>query len=403
MKNTILAITGIYLSTVFLVSCTKENSYTKPSSGNESEILMSVASYSPRTSQQYEDLFDSIVKCGALGMIQVMQVKAYREIIKTEVSKAFDGDDNALFKDISASFTANGLNLQNLMQTSVQGSSNPEYSYLINQVLNGFPYFDKTYYSQILIPNIENYDINQTHAVAINTDDNDLLPGYKVISGLTTSISINEQYATENPVYVVMVNERVDNEGNPTKQFIGNNDNITNTNEKKLNRRGNKTLLELLITGVKVTTKKEKWGKGDVSYVAAKYGLPGDVCGDPLKVEMLINRFSTSEMSVWKGPRTGFVPAIFYPPTNNNDAWTSLRTCYVILYELDNRQKWFKEKSPSYCSNIKLTFISKQDMYGDCNPNRNDYLGVPQQSGATKIYLFPQAELKLSSDWYPED
>ena len=89
MKNTILAITGIYLSTVFLVYCTKENSYRKPSSGNESEILMSVASYSPRTSQQYEDLFDSIVKCGALGMIQVMQVKAYREIIKTEVSKAF--------------------------------------------------------------------------------------------------------------------------------------------------------------------------------------------------------------------------------------------------------------------------------------------------------------------------
>jgi hypothetical protein len=226
MKNTILAITGIYLSTVFLVYCTKENSYRKPSSGNESEILMSVASYSPRTSQQYEDLFDSIVKCGALGMIQVMQVKAYREIIKTEVSKAFDGDDNALFKDISASFTANGLNLQNLMQTSVQSSSNPEYSYLINQVVNGFPYFDKTYYSQILIPNIENYDINQTHAVAINTDDNDLLPGYKVISGLTTSISINEQYATENPVYVVMVNERVDNEGNPTKQFLGNNGNI---------------------------------------------------------------------------------------------------------------------------------------------------------------------------------
>jgi len=56
--------------------------------------------------------------------------------------------------------------------------------------------------------------------------------------------------------------------------------------------------------------------------------------------------------------------------------------------------------SPPYCSNITMPFNSKQDIYGACVPNRNDFLGVPQQSGISKIYTFPQAELNLVSDWW---
>ncbi len=238
------------------------------------------------------------------------------------------------------------------------------------------------------------------HVVAINTDDNDILPGYKVISGLQTSISVSEQYATEYPVYVVMINERVNSEGNPSKQIIGNDGDKIKIKEPNLNRRGNRTLLELVITGVKVTTKKEKWGKGDVAYVAAKFGLPGESCGDAKYAGKLINRFSTNEMSTFKGVMNNGVAVIFYPPSDNTDDWTSYRVCYIVLFEQDNRKKWSKVMSPSYCSDIKLTFDSKQDIYGSCVPSRNDFLGVPQQSGISKIYTFPQAELNLVSDWW---
>jgi hypothetical protein len=47
-----------------------------------------------------------------------------------------------------------------------------------------------------------------------------------------------------------------------------------------------------------------------------------------------------------------------------------------------------------------MPFNSKQDIYGACVPNRNDFLGVPQQSGVSKIFTFSQAELNLVSDWW---
>jgi hypothetical protein len=200
-----------------------------------------------------------------------------------------------------------------------------------------------------------------------------------------------------------MVNERVDNQGNPSKQILGINGDKIKTNELNLSRRGNKTLLELLVIDVKVTTKKEKWGRGDVYYKSAQFGLPGQVCDEHKLNGALINMFATRDMSTFKGIQGNRVLPIFFPFTNNDDAWKSYKTCYVVLYEHDNRKKWSKTMSPPYCSNITMPFNSKQDIYGACVPSRNDFLGVPQQSGVSKIFTFSQAELVLGSDWMPEN
>jgi hypothetical protein len=383
-----------FLTAAFLPSCKKDVGATNPVSTNIADNQSVINSFTPL---HYEELYDSIVKCGSLALVQIMQNNEYRQIINSEVSKAFDGDDNALFKNLNSAFNTQNYNLEQLMTASVLASTNPEYSYLVPQVINGFPYFESISYAQILIPNYESYNINVPHTVAQNTDDNDNLPGYKINNGVLQVVNVDEQYANENPVYVVMVNERVNSLGIVSSGFIKDS-NEDETLLNKVTNRAEKSLRELKISRVKVWTKKEKWGRADVTFLAATYGGVGNVCDNPKARGGDLNKFSTNEMSTWKGYRWT-IPAIFWPVSDKDDAWKPERTCYVVLYEYDKRNKWSKTMSPTGCSNIKLTFSAKQGIYGDVYPSRNDFRGVPKDKGTTKIYGFAQAQLEFESDW----
>jgi hypothetical protein len=325
----------------------------------------------------FESKYDSVLKAATYGLLDIMQNKQYRNIINTEISKQFDGDDNALFKEISVGFNLNGLDLIMLMEKSCNSNGYQGFSYLIPEVVTGFKYYNDTLFPQIFIPFYSSYDINANHAVCFNLEDDVLLPGYKINKGVVSSANFDESYAQENPTYVVSINEIVNNSGN-----LPNNSNPSRRTGSNLG---------LAINRIKISSKKENWGNGraEVEDVFCLYKKTS--CVNIFSNYGFKQKVSSDNLNTWVNPQ--WSTEIFVEP----NWWNSSDDAFIVLYEKDRRRKFEKQITVPACSNLSLYYISKEGVFGTHTPSYSDF--SIKQGATIDVAIGNNNFITLQSKW----
>lgn len=198
MQNYNVSFLGYLILSVFLLSCGKE--IVK----NEDIIPLGNRIVSKKEAHL---LVNNVAKLSASSI--------FRELVYKEVSKKFDGDDNSLLNYLNNRYKSIGLK---------NAFVNSEYESIIS-TLN-----ERGLYPQIYIPQFEETKLKSIKndvpiyiIDAFNTDDSDeqFKAYYIDISGeiQETEFLIDEDFAGENEVWVVSLNERVNENG----VFIGDN------------------------------------------------------------------------------------------------------------------------------------------------------------------------------------
>jgi hypothetical protein len=368
MKKIIISISFCGL---FCFGCKKNNEV-------DQHQLVSPITPNRVVNYDFELKYDSVLKAATYGLLDVMQNKQYRNIINTEISKQFDGDDNALFKEISVGFNLNGLDLIMLMEKSCNSNGYQGFSYLIPEVVSGFKYYHDTLYPQIFIPFYGSYDINASHSVCFNLEDDVLLPGFRITSGVISSANFNESYAQENPTYVVSINEIVDNSGN-----LPNNSNPS--------RRRTGSNLGLAINRIKISSKKENWGNGkaEVEDVFCLYKKSS--CENIFSNYGFKQKVSSGNLNAWVYPQ--WRTEIFVEP----NWWNSTDEAFIVLYEKDRRRKFEKQITVPLCNNIAMYYISKEGVFGTHTPSYSDY--SIKQGATIDVSIGNNNFITLQSKW----
>ena len=363
------------MATLLIFSCKKQDSFT---SGKFDQDLNST----PSGGYDYELKYDSVLKAATYGLIDILPQFSYRQIINSEVSKQFDGDENALFRELNTAFSNSSLNLQTLMQNSCNAHGYGGYSYLIPDVLGGFKYFNDTVYPQLYIPFYSSYNINAAHSVCYNLDDEAVLPGFTYVGGSLSSMNITESFAQENSTYVASANEVVNNAGE------------VSVHNSTVRSRGN-DLLALFVNKFKVSTKNEKWGNGRAEVENIVRLFKPSNCNDITSFYGFKNKVGSNRLNTWIDPENR--EDIFYDPY----WWGTNDAAFIVLYEKDVRRKFQKSVNVPGCGNLSLNYVSRENLYGSHMPERFDYswTGRPVE---IDVSLGNNNFITLQSIWFEE-
>jgi hypothetical protein len=206
----------------------------------------------------------------AKGLSGLSNNVGFKDILHNMVELQFDGDYNVLFNDLVTECNANSIDVINIMKVYL--NSNGIDSSLVTQSLQAFNNIEgNTYYIQIYIPNFEElstFSFNSPVSIAYYGDESKLsYDGYYAYNeALGTSTEIDEPYSEGNEVWVVSLNENVDNDGELITPVDPNNRNYALREVPEPSSYGSNTV-NMGIWDIKVKERKENWcgGKSDVA------------------------------------------------------------------------------------------------------------------------------------------
>lgn len=383
MKKTIpfhlKSLGGIFLLALFSITysrCTKEN--IPDSAKSQGNTVESFDEFELET----EDKYENMVKTAAIGLIELAKNASFRSHVNSLVAEQFDGDDNTLLITLKEELENESINLASEFQSSINtwkstiesidvgcNSKYKDASILttegdILESINGFEYSEEeTFYIQIYIPFADKVNLNSCPVIALGIDDECETDGYIICGEQEIScMTITKEFAEENLVWVISVNEVVDNDGklpeaNEIEEIMsgGNNSDISF-----------RTVYDntVRISKIKITDKKECWlcGKAEVSII-----MPA-VTYNTCTVNMVA--YSNCFKKVGKDDVNDIlsVSQVLYPSQDYGTNYRRLREnedVGWILFEKDASKKSYKKESsiPS-CSANKYTYYSKQTAYG---------------------------------------
>ena len=256
--------------------CQKD--YQVPKIELNTEILVNSSSLQDDLGIELKTIINSI----ALSLLDLGETKEFRKLVHQLVAKRFDGDENTLFKHISEK----KANLPALLFQGKTASDKRKiftnYSVKVNlltksfsdfstfkKIENGYKLGNNKLYPQIYIPYFETfehfYEIAPTIAMVINDDE--LIQGYKLEKdGSISIVDVNHAYAKENLVWIVSVNDRIDENGGVDK-FISQKD-----QDQKGGLRANSYRAK--VSAIKLYSPHESWGRSEI-YLAAMHGDAG--------------------------------------------------------------------------------------------------------------------------------
>lgn len=199
-----------------------------------------------------------------LGMaaLSIADDPEFREIVYKEIEKQFDGDYNVLFETLSQVQTSDQSTIGARMAAT---SKIDEKLYLAMEAFKSIE--GKDYYPQIYIPFYEelkekkvssNAKVlspeNEPVIVLFTGDDSqDAYPGYQLNEGgelEVTGFMVDEEYAQNNEVWVISLNER----------YFGENDSSSEANGS-INGR-TKSSPSAIVDQIKIKCHKESWAAG---------------------------------------------------------------------------------------------------------------------------------------------
>lgn len=362
------------------ISCNKESTSITSKISEPVESVtnnnLPTANYSPTTtfSEEEEENYESMVKTAAVGLLELANDSNLRPIINNLIQEQFDGDDNVLLKNLNTALESNGVNLLNEMENSIDlwktevenlSFNNSMYHNTeiydleerVSQTINGFGYYMDNKFIQIFIPFIDKVDLNSNPVIALGMEDQEYTDGYQLdTNGNLSGMIVGERFARENLVWVISINEVVNNQGELNDPRISN-DGFADSGSRAPGDNS------LRISSILVTDKKESWisGRGEISIVMGN-----------------VERFSCIRNSTRQ--RLGFIRVgnddegetlqvnssdrVLYETFNPLPFWDDVGW---VFFEKDNRDK-FAQEITIPCAyggeNPTVTIRSKQTPYG---------------------------------------
>jgi len=341
-------------------------------------------------------------------LLELSKSARFRSYVYDEAIKQFDGDDNVLLLSLETILDANGGNMVNSFQASINQyyGNMPEvpnpllglYHSLdiytdtakIGKAIRGFPYFEEIAYIQILLPFIETVDFKEQPVIAIGLDDVSTAIGFSPLAtGGFEVIMVDEVIAKSRPVWVVNVNEVVDRPGILAEMM--------DKSEEKFSPEG-------LCPGTKsarmekffIQKMNETWlqGRADVNVIAAHVNNSCVITNT--KDFTQLRKVKSNQLCQWLTPEGSDLLA-YCDPTNPSYALSTTERIGLVLYEKDKRKKHQRESTiPGCSSDIKLRWRSKNTEYGilDGTP-----LGPITYNQITNE--FSDAQFVFFLDWRP--
>ncbi len=338
-------------------------------------------------SAHYEKRFDDIITTISYGIIDLVADQNFRNLVSTEVAKQFDGDDNVLIKQLDLLMSQKGINLKNLIRASLNKYNKSELIPLVDQAVDGFRYFNDTLYSQIYIPFIESKNITSTTpTISLNYNDDPVLVGIKKVGNTLVSTNINESYAKNNNIYVVSINETVNNLGILPTQVAGVGPLLKPFERERF----------LAINQVFVTDKKEGWGNGRADLTVARVITRLDSCSIESGEGLLGNvycKLANTDLNKWYTVGSLYgnweVVSRYVDGDIFEAEWSESQNekLTVFLFEKDVRKKFEKSVEISNCPSVILYYTSKESAYGYIYPQFSDFTSTSSYPMQLKEYL----------------
>lgn len=312
MKNFIFALFAFSLA---LTACKKEVVSTpKPSKPLATKTLPSDAFLGNR------------VKTMMLGLLDLSKNGDFTTLVNTEVAKQFDDDDNVLLSTLVDVCSNASIDLINEMDQSISSYDNSlpstEHSYdnyqnltgqsNIEDIIAGFEWEGNHYHLQVYIPFVDQVNLLDTPVICFGHQEVETTIGYKINSDNSISVVVvDEDYAEQHLVWIVSVNESVNENGVLEKPIDMGTQIITNEYAKSLGR-------SVRVTAVKIDDTKESWIKGKAE-VALAAGVLYSYCGwkKIQSVEMLV-KIGKNDLNKWCTITHGSASAVIfadYPST----------------------------------------------------------------------------------------
>lgn len=326
---------------------------------------------------------ESMLNTVALGLLDIARDKNFRAEVYQEVGKQFDGDDNVLLKtlqekrDLRTVFSQS-LSNNRIVDHKVTSQIGYEYGFYettdqLEKAINGFVMDDEVWFSQIYIPFAENINADELPTIVVGTEDSEdcVALGYKLLKNNGFDIiEVDESYAKEHLVWVVSVNEVVNNEGIIEEEMIPN---------RNPNNARNPEIFAST-SSFKISDKKECWlcGKAEVSLRWTNINLAGSGCSNNIfHSRILLGKVGNSSLNDWINSTCALVYI-------SNGATSSLdpnEHILLIMYEYDKNKK---EKevifNPCYHS---YYYRSKQSHYMALGVNDLKYSDFVNPPNAT--------------------
>ncbi|MDQ3073655.1 MAG: hypothetical protein M3Q97_10380 [Bacteroidota bacterium] len=301
-----------------------------------------------------ENMCDEMMETIAYGLLELSKSTSFREVVNDEVDVMFDDDDNVLLKTLNAHseiqnlITEMGSTLSEVNKSSLIGN--------LSSAVNGFGYYDDTLYIQIYIPYKDLVDRNENPVICINySDEYDTLQGMFLNgSGTIDYISVDSNYAKENLVWVISVNETIDNKGLIPEQPYTLNKTMSTGKAAEINR-------------IWVTESKEKWagGKSEISHLTIHVShnyLNVLTCSSAKYLQGTpFAKLPKKKLNGWTGV---FVGSLNVLASSYTYVWDfENQHISFLLYEYDKR-KTRKIQFYQDCSGTVKEYTSKHDSYG---------------------------------------
>ena len=167
---------------------------------------------------------DDYLSLLAYGLIDLSNNADFIEVLKTEIEKQFDEDDNVLFRDLTTACSEADIDLESAMSASILAHAPADIRELVGDladVMDNINYDGEGFYPQIYFPFAEDVDITTaptailpltSDVYEVSDQGTGFQPTLDPASGEVTgfsSVTVTEDDAADNLVWVVSINERV--------------------------------------------------------------------------------------------------------------------------------------------------------------------------------------------------
>ncbi|HCA43308.1 MAG TPA: hypothetical protein DEP28_08655 [Bacteroidetes bacterium] len=382
MKNyKICVINVILISSIFAFSCNKsETSLNSENLRKFSVHLKSRNSQNAFTNEEY----DVMLNTAAVSLIEVAFDRIHSNKVYIAAKKECDGDNNVLLKyinrSINQSFKENIITSTNNSISKISYDENISLKFnrldreidltleQFNEIIDGVPLGSKTYYIQIYIPFIDNFTSQELpSAIAVASTDTETLLGYELqSSSFIKTIEVDENYARNNLVWVVSMNETIDNEdvfsdyldcqsGNSNSIFDINEGGETDTLVPRT-----QVTIEYYLDSIYIKQDLEKWwgGKQDIAWLFTTYPENGFSYYDMYATTV----FKTKKLNEWI-----YVPGYKSRMTLSSPIYRG-DVCDWIIYEADapierNEQIFYPKLNPCLNTNFQGYYYSRENEF----------------------------------------
>jgi hypothetical protein len=347
-----------------------------------------------------DEEFDAVVNSAALGVVELAKSSSFRSLVHSKIQEEFDGDADVLLKTL-ASLTPNMVETMRQSATTHKDNIQLGVDLLnyknfqtytttekMNSVVNGFNNCSNTLYTQIYIPFFDKVDHNAVPVIVIGYEETDdcIAPAYQILpNGQVKVINVDENFAQNNLVWVVSVNERVTPSGVVAVKTV---DESAFTNGGGVESREVRKIVK--VDSVMISDKKECWlcGKAEVSFVA----LHANNCtlqGQAFAGYDFIS-IGNNDLNTWK--KIAYSNGLSYMALDPENPLLSSECLGFVLYEKDHsKKKWENTWTFSTCASggsVDLYYYSKQTPYGGSGISKYCYADFTNNTSWTQLPVF---------------